>query len=346
MEDDYIEQVSLYRGLLDIEIRKVQRLSEELKGARRTIAELEQQQEQNAVDNTELAAESVLVKEEEGDDSSPRDELEAARQQIAELQEALATQETVCQDAATAGWKRKRSNVEHSEGSQQLHERATKEMSSAPSSSRSTGSTDERRHRSIEATREISFEHLEDSAHSGTSEDSTKAHEISEADIRVSHKSGLLSILKVSTGPGAEKSQDPTILSLISQKKIVELERLGEDGAVVEFCRYSTSSKCLRVSMVSLGTIWWTKEHPGICACLTCTNLRLPCIARNFTTNTWELLPLAPGLPRRDTAADDDSKYILAEGRGTFTKRTAGRHFRSLWRDDPKKVPPKPATRH
>ncbi|KAK4961193.1 hypothetical protein LTR10_001683 [Elasticomyces elasticus] len=63
MEADYIEQVSLYRGLLDIEIRKVQRLSEELKGARRTIAELEQRQEQDAVDNTELAAESVLVKD-------------------------------------------------------------------------------------------------------------------------------------------------------------------------------------------------------------------------------------------------------------------------------------------
>ncbi|KAK3655722.1 hypothetical protein LTR56_003371 [Elasticomyces elasticus] len=347
MEADYIEQVSLYRGLLDIEIRKVQRLSEELKHARHTIAEMEQQREQDIVNNTELAAESVLVKEEDDDNSSDSaHKLEAARQRIAELQEALAAQESVSRDAATAGSKRKRSNVEHSEDSRQLHERATKEMSSAPSSSRSSGNTDEPSYRSIEATQENSSESVETRAHPDTSEHSTGSHKISEADITASHISGLLSIIKVSRGPDAEQYEEATNLSLTVQKKIVELERLVKDGAVVEFCRNSTSSKCLRVSRVPSGTFSWTKEHPGSYACLTCTNLRLPCIARNYTTNTWELLPLAPGLPRGNTAADDDGKYILAKGRGTFTNSIAGRHLRSLWRDNPNKVSPKPATRH
>ncbi|KAK5723227.1 hypothetical protein LTR15_004924 [Elasticomyces elasticus] len=346
MEADYIEQVSSYRGLLDIEIRKVQRLSEELKGARRTIAELEQRQEQDAVDNTELAAESVLVKEEDGDDSSDSaHELEAARQQIAELQEALAAQDAGRQDAATAGSKRKRSNIEHSEDSQQLHERAIKETSSGPPSSRSVGSTDEQRHRSIEATQATSSESVEAGAHSATSEDSTNPRKISEVDIRASHKSGLLSILKVAIGPDAEQYEEATALSLTVQKKIVGVERLIQDGAVVDFCRNKMSFKCLRVTLAGSGTFFWTKEHPGRYACLTCTNLRVPCIAKNTTTGTWELLPLPPGLPRRDTTAEDDCKYTLAEGRGPFTSTVAGRGFRSLWTDDRRKRDPKPPTR-
>ncbi|KAK3627908.1 hypothetical protein LTR56_003898 [Elasticomyces elasticus] len=348
MEADYIEQVSLYRILLDIEIRKVQRFSEELKGARRTIAELEQRQEEIAVDNTDLAAESVLVKDEGDDDSSDlAHELPAARRQIVELKEALAAQGAVHKGATIAGSKRKRFDVDHAENPQRLHERVFKEASRAPSSARSTDSTDEQHHRIIEASQADSSESIEDGAHSGTAEDSTKAHEISEADIRASHSSGLLSILKVSIGPDAEQHEEATALSLSVQKKIVEIERLVEDGAVVEYCRNKMTIKCLRGAINVSGHFFWTKEHPGRYACLTCTNMQLPCIARNQATDTWELLPLAPGLPRQDRAANNGCKYTLAEGRGSkgkFTATTAGRRLRSLWIDNPHTLRSKPST--
>ncbi|KAK5718875.1 hypothetical protein LTR17_015555 [Elasticomyces elasticus] len=321
LDENENEEANLYRGLLGIERDKVQRLSAELKRARHTIVELEQQQ-QDVVDNTELDARRVSVKHED-ESSNSAHELEAAREQIAELQEALAAQESVSQDAAITGSKRKRSNVGSQEDPQGLHERAIKDSRSAPSSSRSTSSADEPSDRSIDATQATSSESVESRAHLGTSEDDTRPHGVSEADITASLASGLLSILKVSTGPGAEQSQEPTVLSLTLQKKIVELERLVEDGAVVEFCRNLTSRKCLRVSMVASGTFSWTKKHPGRYACLTCTNLRLPCITRNHTTNTWELLPLPPGLPFAVSAGDNSTGYVLAGG-GRFTASAAG----------------------
>ncbi|KAK5742441.1 hypothetical protein LTR17_003243 [Elasticomyces elasticus] len=355
MEADYIEQVSLYRGLLDIEIRKVQRLSEELQHARHTIEALEQKQQQrqqqqeewereDVVDNTELDARSVSVQREDVSHGSAH-ELEAARQQIAELQEALAAQETVRQDAPIAGSKRKRSNVEHSENLQQLHERAGKEASSAPSFSRSTGSTDEPSYRSIDATQTTSSESVEAGNHSDTTEDSTKPHEISEADIKASHESGLLSILKVSTGPDAEQYEEITSLSLTVQRKVSQVERLLEDGTMVDYCRNTTSMKCLRGAISSSGIMFWTKEHPGGYACLTCTNMQLPCIAKNLKTGDWELLPLVPDVFSAEIAEDNNASYVLVARSGKFTKSIAGRKFRFLWRENPKKAPPKLATR-
>ncbi|TKA82588.1 hypothetical protein B0A55_01373 [Friedmanniomyces simplex] len=318
---------TLYRGLLEIEKRKVHRLSEDLKHTRQTIAELEQEQLRYAADAEHAAAKALAVREDERQGIA--DELQAAQRTITELRLALGEGSVSQRGAESNGAKRKRSHDRHDGDAHLLplvlyqHRKigvlteVAKDLREGEDLKITFDDYDEELEAAQTNTESIDYDN---DSHTGGGEQGEAFRAVTDADMETSRKNGLLSMLKVRSGTDAKDLLDLEIVASDVQAKILQLGISIKDIAKTR--NGQPRMRCLRSRIKALGPFHWTKLSPGSYACL--------------TSESWELLPLLPEVRPSDAEIDDTSYFLAPVRRLTQTKASAVGNLRSLWQDDVK----------
>ncbi|KAK4895549.1 hypothetical protein LTR27_006332 [Elasticomyces elasticus] len=162
--------------------------------------------------------------------------------------------------------------------------------------------------------------------------DAARPHKPSEDDLAISHKSGLLSMLRLRFATTATDFSSAAALPFAVCQKVVEVEALAKQKSAK--WNNTTGAKCLRAFATSVSYHHWTITSPGLYACVTCTNQQRPCIAKNAITTAWELLPLVPEARAKNTDCNS-AEYYIAPMKGIVGMNVDDISVpRSLWRGE------------